>query len=195
MRCFVMAFVFLSASAIGQTASTPDSFLGVKFGRSVVAQFPQCLRGTSLSPTAYKLDGDQPEQCWTQGGYGSSPESYGIVKGPQLVVGYSLTAEELSGAVESLTVWIKPQAYSLWIDILTQRYGKAATVVPLQVQTRAGQVYQSETTRWVWGNLEIEASKYAGSLNDGLISITTAAWREKNKNNANSAIKDSASHL
>ncbi|KWS33162.1 hypothetical protein [Pseudomonas syringae] len=143
----------------------PDSFMGLRFDKKIDAALPQCPPRTVVSKT----------MCYEP----PYTNLYTVKGGPEIGIGYGLSAFAGGLGVETFYLTTNSDNFSALVELFTNKYGPPTRRTSEPVKTKSGSSFSNETLFWSGKKVSIVIQKYAGDINTTAATVSDLAAAEK----------------
>jgi len=147
-------------------ASAQSSFLGISFELPFPGAMPECPKMTNFN----MVDGNRIKEagvCFHK----ESESTYTVYNTPDIGIGHLLRVETYDDKPLVFKIRFSKEKYNQIVDIFTARYGKPRKTLREPIRTGSGAAYESRTTIWDGGKLQIKLDEIGDDVrwSDGVI--------------------------
>jgi hypothetical protein len=166
-------------STVAAWEKEPDSFMGIKFGKSLRDQLPKCADDHFVN-----YGSNQP-LCWYERSPIVGDYSLELDHKPDLGgIGYSTSLLMVNDSFEGMILTFnQAYFYKMW-HLFKDRYGIPTYIEETSLQTRGGMAFKGKVLLWAGSNVTIIFHEYGNKIDEGYVYIATKAY-EKNLDEEN----------
>ncbi len=173
----VSVFCFSSIVASGYGWDEPRAFGPLKFDESVAKQLPECsIYESNLKPCwqrPYFNDGRDWDTWLRTGSYQIKWLKIGDMVIPNIL------AFQVEDKIERLFITLSHSSFSMWLKILTERYGKPTTITESVWMSKAGVKVPNSTVRWIGEDIHITLTERGAKIDETSLTYSTKAGRDR----------------